>query len=499
MQRLASLFILLCVATTRPATTRAAEVVPKEDANALLHNPDMGWVLYENYPIDQSPGGSSTLASLPKEDFAEVDDVAVMFAWSDVERREDDYDFSKVDHAYNFWKKRGKRIQLRMSTESLLWWNRSNPPSGVGVPQYVLDRLPPAKVQRRSEEGFEYVVVDARDAFYRQRLEKFLAAVAEHYSEDARPVDLIDLRGFGLWGEWHRGFRYANLQDRREALCGVIDRFSAALPHNWLALSFSYDPDGPAAYYAGPTEQFDPAYTDHYRDFLRFSAFDHALTRRNVTWRRDGVGGAVHSNERKLCDEAFATRAKGPIMCEFAGGYAESKAGDAGWIPFKINDALSLHPNYINLLGYEAGDALAFIGERRDLFEHGLRNMGYRLVPTKVKYPDAISAGDGVTIESTWANRGVGRAMRDFHLFIRLLRDDGSVVAEADARALPTSKWIKGESNAVTTKVSFAPIAAGKFVLSIALRDPKDRKAIALPLSDADGDGGYRIGTITVH
>jgi len=42
------------------------------------------------------------------------------------------YDFSKVDHAYDHWKRRGKEIQSRMSTESLLWCailrNRTWPP-----------------------------------------------------------------------------------------------------------------------------------------------------------------------------------------------------------------------------------------------------------------------------------------------------------------------------------------------------------------------------------
>src|SRR3954468_2566536 len=83
-------------------------VTPEEDANAVLHNPGMGWILYENYPIDQRPGGASTMVTLPNESFPEVDAVAVMFAWSDVEKEPGKYDFSKVDAAYDYWKKRGK-------------------------------------------------------------------------------------------------------------------------------------------------------------------------------------------------------------------------------------------------------------------------------------------------------------------------------------------------------------------------------------------------------
>jgi len=42
-----------------------------------------------------------------------------------------------VDLAYDYWKQRGKEIQLRLSAESLLWWTKRNPPSGKGIPDYV--------------------------------------------------------------------------------------------------------------------------------------------------------------------------------------------------------------------------------------------------------------------------------------------------------------------------------------------------------------------------
>src|SRR5438270_750341 len=86
-----------------------------------------------------------------------------------------------------------------------------------------------------------------------------------------------------------------------------ISRFSyaSAFPDRYLGLSYSYDPDSPKAYWDGPTSKYDPAFTRDYEAFLRFSAFDYALSKPNVTWRRDGVGGAVHSNERRLNEEAF--------------------------------------------------------------------------------------------------------------------------------------------------------------------------------------------------
>jgi hypothetical protein len=487
--------ILLCSIAHAEVTT----VTPKEDPTAVFSNPDMGWVLYENYPIDPRPGGSSTLVALPNETFPRVDSVALMFAWSDVETREDEYDFSKVDFAYDHWRKLGKRIQLRLSSETLLWWNHLDPPSGVGVPAYVLERMTAEQKQTRTLEGCAYVVVDPRNRFYQDRLAGFLKAVATHFGDEKRPVELIDLRGFGVWGEWHTGFQFKSLEDRRAALKRVIDIYSAAFPNHWVALSASYDPDSPKDLWDGPTKGFDPAFAKTYDAFLKWGVFDHALTKPNVTWRRDGAGGAVHSNERKLLDEAFATRKKGPFMAEFVDGYADSLKGGEKWVQWKIDDALSLHPNYINLLGWQCGDALAFLKEEPELIEHGLRTMGYRLVPTRITYPSEIHAGERFRIDSDWINRGVGRAMRDYLLRLTLTDDKDATIAAADAGTLDTDAWIKGATYQATKSVPFENATPGAYQLRMTLIDQREKRPINLPLADRREDGSYPVGAIRVR
>lgn len=491
--------LLILALLTPPA--RAADVItfiPDEDEKIILHNPDMGWVLYENYPLDPDTNGSSTLITLPDEPFAPVDTVAIMFSWQDVEKQPDQYDFARVDFAYDYWRKRGKQIQLRVSTETLLWWNARN--AGKGVADYVLDKLPPDKKQTRTCEGIPYTVVDAREPYYLQRLEKFLAATAAHFSQSGkRPVTLVDLRGFGLWGEWHTGYKYATLDDRRAALIGVIDRYAAAFKDNYVALSASYDPDGPKEYYAGPTDRFAESFTKSYDDFLRYSAFDHALKVKNVTFRRDGAGGAVHSNERKLIDQAFNTFKKAPIFCEFVDGYARSKRGKKGWVEWKVDDALSLHPNYINLLGWQGGDARDFMTERADLIDRGLLNMGYRLVPTKVQYPPTLRANQPFRLTSEWTNRAVGRALRDYTLRLTLTDNEGETIATTDAGPTACHQWIRGRTYPLTHEPTFSTVPVGNYPLRLSLIDPKTNSPIALPLVGGDDDKTYPIGHINVR
>ena len=338
-------------------------------------------------------------------------------------------------------------------------------------------------------------MVDARNRYYLERLGAFLRAVNAHFDE-SRDVTLVDLRGFGVWGEWHSGFRYASIDDRRDALKRVIDCYSDAFPDRHVSLSASYDPDTPKALWDGPTKQFDPAFTKTYGEFVRHSAFDYALTKTNVTFRRDGAGGAVHSNERKLIDEAFATRAKGPMMSEFVDGYADSLKGGEKWVRWKIDDALSLHPNYVNLLGWQGGDALKFLKEQPALIEHGLRTMGYRLVPTRVTYPAEFRAGEKLQIDSEWINRGVGRAMRDFRVRLTLVDAAGKIATSAAAGEVKSTQWIKGETYKSRNAVTFAAVPPGEYRLCLSLVDPKADQPIQLPLHDRRDDGSYEIGRI---
>ncbi len=489
---------------------RLVEAIPEEDTHAVFSNPDMGWCVYENYAVDQNPHGSSTLLTCPNENFPGVDYAALLFSWYDIEKKEGVYDFSKVDYAYDYWKRRGKKLQLHMSTESWLWWSEKNPPAGKGPPDYVVNRLPPSQREMRRSAGIPYVELDARNPYYRARLEAFLHKVAEHFSAD-RAVELVDLRGFGVWGEWHNGYIFENLADipieykepllekRRKNLKGIIDIWSEAFKHNYLALSFSYDPDGPKEYYSGPVNRFVPACTKHYEGYLRFSAFDYAMTKSNITLRRDGCGGAIHSNERLFNERAFNTLVKGPMMSEFFGGYTVNfKTGEEKYVRWMVNDALSIHPNYIALMGWQSLDALAFLRGQPDLIRHGMTHMGYRLLPKKVIYSRTVGAGMVINIKTIWVNRGVGRAMRNhqFHVGLRDVR--GALVLESCIGKLPTSRWIAGQEYKASSRLSIGNTMAGQYTLLIALSDGVSGQRINLPVKGGHS-GWYPVGPLEIR
>jgi hypothetical protein len=227
---------------------------------------------------------------------------------------------------------------------------------------------------------------------------------------------------------------------------------------------------------------------------LNYSAFDYALSKPTVTFRRDGVGGAVHSNEQKLSQQAFETLTRAPMVGEFLGSYSDVKKRGSAWLQFMINDALSLHVNYINLLGYQACDALAFMKEQPVLFSQGLRQMGYRLVPVQIEYPPSVQLGQIFQVGMIWINRGVGRAMGDFSLVFILHDLHEKQITSCDLGNLGTDHWVKGQQYSINKQVIFKEVQKGRYILSIMV-DHGDQ-IIRLPLHGLIDPGSYRVGFI---
>jgi hypothetical protein len=460
--RFPALFLsaLLAPAIASPCAT----VAPAEDSGAVLHNPDMGWAFYE-FGKQMASGYA----------YPDVDYVAIAAYWNRIERQAAVYDFTGLDRLYDYWAANGKRVMLRLFAEDV----------GTVAPAYVLARLDSAERQSRTALGYTgYAEIDARAPYYRERLAAFLGAVAAHFSAAAgRPVETVDLRGFGLWGEWHSGFLYpgqpADLKARRDALGGILDLWSRAFPGIRLLLSYSHDPD------SDPASWSDAA---RYDDFTRWSAFDLALAKPNISFRRDGVYGAMQPNERRFCEAAFAA-GKAPFMSEFTHGYVAGTAARA------VDDALSLHPNFICVYGYSGS---AFHENDRAEFDRGLRAMGYRLMPISVAFPDTVPAGGNLTVTTRWANRGVGKALADFRLRLRLSDAAGAEAASLDAGATGSHVWAKGATYALSLAAPLGTVRPGTYRLDLSLVDPRTGRAIALPVRGGDAGHHYPVGKVIV-
>jgi len=73
---------------------------------------------------------------------------------------------------------------------------------------------------------------------------------------------------------------------------------SSAFPRQQHCLELFLRPRRAKDLYSGPTDRFVADCATNYNEYLAYSPSIMPLTKTNITFRRDGCGGAVHSNER---------------------------------------------------------------------------------------------------------------------------------------------------------------------------------------------------------
>ena len=213
---------------------------------------------------------------------------------------------------------------------------------------------------------------------------------------------MVDLRGYGEWGEWHSGYRYADWDTRVNALKWLLDAWCGAWKGDKkLFLSYSHETElGVLTNGRGPTR---------YEEYLSFSALDYAVETfpaAALGFRRDGVAGAITGDEKRFSGTLY--QGNRMQIAEFCNGYAQYKQ-EGKSIRACINEALELHPNYMVLMGWDKnGGAADFYKNELEEIKYALKNMGYRMVLEKASYPTAVSKGRKLSVSTDWVNMAFG-------------------------------------------------------------------------------------------
>jgi hypothetical protein len=451
--------------------------------NEVLHNPGMGWVLIDNaIPGHLDAGRTGT--------YPEVDNVAVLTHWGELEPTEGVYDWSLLDDSIEYWANLGKRIHFRISTDAMMI-------SGYGyaksVPEWLFQQYG-VPYQERFDQGYTFKLPDYTNPVFMEKLETFLEAFADRYRDDPR-LDIVDLRGYGTWGEWHSGHDFDSYAERISTLRAIIDKWYAAWNGDKiLALSNSYEWRSEMT----PTVN-NPA---SYEEYMSWSAFDHALTKPNLTFRRDGAAGALREYDRQLLESFFRSNRSLPLIAEFFGGYGYYVGNGSGYTPDSaLEEALQLHPNYITMMGHD-GDfgAASFYSERPDLIDEGNKRMGYRLVINQAQFPSAVQSGSAFELRQLWSNLGVGRSYKNYPLKLYLTDSSGDTVWSATDENFDMTGFVAGEVYETFSSFELpTTIAPGEYDVRVALVDDQGNPAIRLGIEGRDSENRYLLGKLNVE
>lgn len=469
------------------ADTVAAGIVTvyPQEIDSVLHNPDMGWVFIDNaIPGHNDEGRTGS--------YPDIDNVAVLSDWAEMEPTEGNYNWTMVDNAINYWVGQGKRIHFRMSSDTMV----IIPYAGYqnGCPQWLYDAGVP--YQTRAEQGYNIKFPDYTNSLYMPKLTNFVSAWANRYKGNVN-LDLVDLRGYGMWGEWHSGHDFTGITQRESYLQQIIDAwYNAWGQQKILALSNSYE---------WRTDMVpNCANPSTYTDYKAWSKFDYAFTKPKLVPRRDGVSGAMLQWDSKLLMDYFRANYKLPVTLEFFGKYSDynQQGGFAGYnCETALNEALYMfHPNYMTMWGWD-GDSGArdFYDNGKYWLDFGAKWMGYRFVLTKASYPQIVKPGETFTLDQTWINRAVGRCFNKYPLKVYLTDTNGNTIWSGSDNNFDQTGFVRGENYNIASHFTLpSNISAGTYDLRIAMVDGSGNPKIKLAIASMDSSTRYKIGTITV-
>lgn len=175
-------------------------VFETEESGGAVRNPHKGFVMTAYTPYMLSDGFEYGIGgSADNHAWDVVTIVSGSPHWDDLNPAEGVYNWDEIDQMLDACEKYGMTYEIRIMPYSS-YLNEDY------VPQWVYDKgAKKNKAQLRDDPSKEVIFPKWDDPVYLQAHKDFVRALAEKYDGDPR-VELIDVRPFGDFGEWHNSF-----------------------------------------------------------------------------------------------------------------------------------------------------------------------------------------------------------------------------------------------------------------------------------------------------
>jgi len=477
---------LMLLSACEPVVNEELVKVYPREINDELVNPDQGWTFIDlAMNVDDFPDAGRN-GTRPY-----MHNVYLLTTWAEIETEPGNYDWTLLDQLFDYWSSQGKSIDFRISTDTML----TGKDYSRGVPEWLYDKYGVPYQERYEWDGRVIRFPDYTHPIYQEKLNSFLQAFASHY-KDRPELGTVDLRGYGTWGEWHSGHDFASMDERIHTLRGIIDAWYEAWEGKKVLLlsnSFEYRQELQPAVYR----------PQNMAEYQSWSAFDYALTKPYLGFRRDGIAGSMREYDTRFLVDLFRSGRRTPIVGEFFHDYSGYQKGDQGYdnAYSALNEALfKFHLNYSTTMGWERGELRTW-EQDPEFIRYGNRMMGYRFVLHQAAYPTAVAPGGTFTLHQTWSNQAVGRSYKRYPLKVYLFdKENREVWSSVDTQFNQTG-FVKGEVYDWQSKFTIgADLPEGSYDVRIAMVDEAtEEAAIALGIDGNDGHKRYSLGRLEVR
>lgn len=434
--------ISICWAAAAPAAEGPRVKTTFQETDELLANPGMGWQTFHRF-ADQD----KALDGLPSAS------AYFRFYWDEIEPKEGQIDFAKLDELLAHAHRAGQKLAIRVMCAG-------TDRKPMYVPQWLKDKGCKGFQYHYGDTNPRFWVPDMEDPIFQEAHFRLIAELGKRY--DGNPdLDLVDIGSVGLWGEWHMsgtGVEMPTPKTRR----AIVDAYLKAFPKT------------PKVMLIGDEE------------CMRYA------THHGCGWRADCLGDMggfsktwshmknfyLQQVEKTDAGDAWKTA---PVAFESCWDMRKWK--EEGWdIHFIFDYALRLHCSYVNNKSAPIPDGT------RPAVEQFLRKLGYRLVLKEIEHAATARAGRPLVVSMIWENAGVAPPYRDYNLAFRLA-GPAEMVLQSKASV---KGWLPGATKLTEELPLPAGLAPGRYKLAVGVVDPATGKpAVRLAIPGRTADGWY--------
>lgn len=469
--------ILILYSFATFAETSDWETISLSDTGEALQNPGVGWVLHF-YDNEIQNYGSKLEPSDTVDEFPCLSVIYLRLAWSFLEPEEGKYNWAILDTPAQRWISKGKKIALRITC--------SETPVPWATPKWVYDAGAKGNffipLEGIKENGTHWEP-EYDDPIFLEKLDKFLEVLAKRY--DGNPdVAFIDIGSLGVWGEghvWHSTQKHIS----PESIKKHIDLHTKHFKNTIIALNDDIITNG-QRFYALPEVK---------KEILNY-AVEKGLTLRDDSILVQGGDNAYFS--AKLAEYFWRNK---PVILE-SGHYNYAKSTGC-WEDGSryLQSVRDYHASYVSIHHWPR----EFWQENKELIKKINLELGYRILPTEVKWQKTVKISDKKwDISYRWVNKGVAPCYQDLYPIITWKDEKGGIVTvftdeSFNLRHLPVGK--QDEPQEIEVKTSFyLPflLKEGTYTVLISAGSITGTPEIQLPITNSDQDKRYVIGKINV-
>lgn len=464
----ALLVAVLCLRLSQGLADDERLTVRPQDTGEALANPGMGWVFhyYDNVPQNY---GSRLKPSDTLDDFPGLTVIYLRIPWSYLEPEEGRFNWAVLDGPTQRWVDRGKQVAFRFSCSES--WTR------YATPRWV-EEAGAKGYNFRPGEGVcddgPFWEPDFDDPVFLEKLDHFLAAAATRY--DGSPqVAFVDVGSFGVWGEGHT-YSSTRLDYPASTIRRHLDLHLKHFRHTLLAANDDFALHGRG-----------PEVLDYARE-------------KGLTLRDDSI--LVQGGDRAYLSAELAPAfwPHVPVILEsehYGGSRDRGNWQDGG----KYLEAVEeYHASYASIHWWPR----EFLEENRDLIRRMNLRLGYRLQLVEASWPERVLMGERWRLAWQWRNAGVAPCLPGGFPAVTLRDSEGGIVGVfvdegLDLRELPVGPPGQAETRAHEAAFELPfDLRPGTYDVLVSVGTRTGTPTIALPLSEGDAQGRYRLGRMRV-